>query len=164
MARPTKSVDDTNRNMTKQERAARKVVQEMLNQANSMPPEPIEELDKSETEIFDYLKNLNPFYSVRNSISLTHLAQNLVMRKKLYKEFKVMEFDDTDFDTQQKRIDKLDKSIESHMKKLSMSIEQQNKLAYDIAKMVQENISDEVENEDEIPKETDAVLRLISKI
>ena len=159
--RPAVSVHSTTKNLTKPERAARKVAEAITNQKPAKPPESFYKLTKIELEIFEKVRDYNEYFSDGDSMALSDLARAFIQREKVFKKLKSFTPADLEYKEFMKAHRYWDEIIQHNMKLLAISLNDRYKLAYDMSKIIQANMPKETETKE---IETDPVLQLLEQI
>lgn len=149
--RPTKSVKQMTRKISKAERKAREEAEAQVVTNLQSKPEPQGRLNESQRIIFDNIVKLNDSFTIADSISLTMLVRAIyrynILNDVLYK----LDLLDEQAASLEKRIHAYDKSIMAHMNLLCIPLNQRLRLANDMARLaIEEKKLEEANNQQPI--------------
>ena len=146
--RPTKSVSQMSRKMSKAEIAARKEA-EAKTVTNETNPKPMALLkSKPERAMFFKLKKYNDNFTEADSVSLSMLARSLYRYELIQEALDEIDIFDERNAQLEKRSNAYDKTVKEHMKDLCITLNSRLKLANDLAKTtIEERKLNQMENE-----------------
>ncbi len=162
MANTAISVNNSKKNLTKQEIAARKVAEESVIQKPVTKPKPFYPLNKLEQKIFNKIKKYNDWFSDGDSLPLTDLSRAYIEREKAYEGLNKLTPSDDVYKEYLKAHKYWEDIVQTNMKKLAISLGDRYKLAYEMSKVIQANMNETESNENK-QSEADPVLKLINK-
>lgn len=133
--RPTKSVHQMTRKLSKAERAAREKMEVEVVQA-ATKPKPMDFINKVEKKLFNKFVKLNDNFTEADSVSLSILTKSLARYTALSNRLEELD----DFDERciqlEKRIHAYDKAILGHMQSLCIPLNQRLRLSNEMAKLM----------------------------
>ncbi|MBY0196412.1 hypothetical protein H7U05_03720 [Priestia megaterium] len=160
--RPTKSVSQMTRKISKAERKAREEAEAKVVTNLKSKPEPCFPMifNDEKRAIFDRLSALNENFTEADSISLSMLTISLYRYNELYEVLRTMDVLDERAALLEKRIHAYEKSITAHMNLLCIPLNQRLRLANDMAKIaIEEKKLEDMNNQQ--PQEVNPLLALL---
>lgn len=158
--RPTKSVNQMTRKISKAERKAREEAEAKVVTNLQSKPEPQGLLNESQQIIFDNIVKLNDSFTIADSISLTMLARAIHRYNVLNDVLGELDVLDEQAASLEKRIHAFDKSIIVHMNLLCIPLSQRLRLSNDMARLAIEEKKLEQMNEQK-PQEVNPLLAIL---
>ncbi|MEH7031532.1 hypothetical protein V7054_05060 [Priestia megaterium] len=160
--RPTKSVSQMTRKISKAERKAREEAEAKVVTNLKSEPEPCFPMifNDEKRAIFDRLSALNENFTEADSISLSMLTISLYRYNELYEVLRTMDVLDERATSLEKRIHAYEKSITAHMNLLCIPLNQRLRLANDMARLAIEEKKLEQMNEQK-PQEVNPLLAIL---
>ncbi|MGR9593661.1 hypothetical protein [Bacillus thuringiensis] len=136
MTRPTKSVSQMTRKISKAEKQAREEMERKLVRNLQSKPEAWLSMNKKELAIFNKLAKLNENFTEADSISLSMLTKS--MHRYHLLNYKLEELDEIHECSMEleKRIKAYEKSITTHMTALCIPLSQRLRLSNEMAKLM----------------------------
>jgi len=158
--RPTKSVSQMTRKISKAERKAREEAEAKYVTNLQSKPEPQGRLNESQQIIFDNIVKLNDNFTIADSISLTMLARALHRYNLLNDVLHELDILDEQVASLEKRIHAYEKSITAHMNLLCIPLNQRLRLANDMARIaIEEKKLEDMNNQQ--PQEVNPLLAIL---
>ena len=149
--RPTKSVNQMTRKISKAERKAREEAEAKVVTNLQSKPEPQGILNESQQIIFDNIVELNDNFTIADSISLTMLVRAIYRYNTLNDVLHKLDPLEEQAASLEKRIHAYDKSIMAHMNLLCIPLNQRLRLANDMARLaIEEKKLEEANNQQPI--------------
>ncbi|PGA21963.1 hypothetical protein COL65_02420 [Priestia aryabhattai] len=148
--RPTKSVSQMTRKMSKAERQAREEAEAQVVTNLKSKPEPcfFMSLNEEQKAIFERFAALNENFTEADSISLTILSINLYHYNELYEVLHEMDVLDERAASLERRLHAYEKTITAHMNLLCIPLNQRLRLANDMARLaIEEKKLEEMNNQ-----------------
>lgn len=151
--RPTKSVKEMSRKMSKTEIAAREEAESQVVTNQTTPKQNnVVKNSKPMRTLFNQLKKYNDHFTEADSIALNTLTFNLHMKFAHEEQITTMNMLDDNYDLFIKRVEKFNKQITESMKQLCIPLNARLSLANDMAKvMIEEKKLAGMESEEEKP-------------
>ncbi|MFP8643357.1 hypothetical protein ACLHWY_17665 [Priestia aryabhattai] len=158
--RPTKSVKQMTRKISKAERKAREEAEAKVVTNLQLKPVPQGQLNEVQQIIFNNLVKLNDSFTIADSISLTMLARSMHRYNVLNDVLHELDVLDEEAASLEKRIYAFDKSIIAHMNLLCIPLSQRLRLSNDMARLAIEEKKLEQMNEQK-PQEVNPLLAIL---
>ncbi|MED1565334.1 hypothetical protein [Bacillus paramycoides] len=136
MTRPTKSVSQMTRKISKAEKQAREEMERKLVRNLQSKPEAWLSMNKKELEVFNKLTKLNENFTEADSISLSMLASSLYNYEELSAAARELDIYDEARGSLERRTLAYDKAVQQHMAALSIPLSQRLRLSNEMAKLM----------------------------
>ncbi|MEJ9302014.1 hypothetical protein ABEW33_23380 [Priestia megaterium] len=135
MARPTKSLENMTRNLTKEQRKQREIAENEVKALGKSNPEPVTAMNEVELQIFEKYANLNDSFNEFDSTSLSLLVNSLYQYNELNRAIKELDIFDDRRAGLVRQVATYDKAVQQHASALSLSLTQRLRMANDMAKI-----------------------------
>lgn len=143
MANTAKSTEDTVKNLTKVEIAARQAAEKLMALKPAEPPIPFQKLNAVEMKIFNKVREYNDFFSDGDAIPLTDLAISFVQRERYLKVLKKLDVTDEGCKALRLEFKYWDDKVQQCVKILKITIGDRMSLAYEMSKVIQDHMAKE---------------------
>lgn len=153
MTRPTKSVRQMTRKISKAEKQAREEMERKLVRNLQSKPEAWLSMNKKELAIFNKLTTLNENFTEADSVSLSMLASSLYSYEELSAAARELDIFDEARSGLERRALAYNKAIQQHMAALSIPLSQRLRMANDMAKvMIEEKKLEQMNGKQNLPE------------
>ncbi|HFJ9299702.1 TPA: hypothetical protein ACGW3J_003315 [Bacillus paranthracis] len=153
MTRPTKSVSQMTRKISKAEKQAREEMERTFVRNLQSKPEAWLSMNKKELAVFNKLAKLNANFTEADSISLSMLTKSMYRYQLLNNKLEELdELHECSMELE-KRIKAYEKSITTHMTALCIPLSQRLRLSNEMAKlMIEEKKLEQMNGKQDLPE------------